>query len=82
MTYQIPNREEEMKVVFKKNKILYGQDFRFFIGIPTDVVFEVSRIGSFYKLTSKGYGKKEDYGNGSLLVKTNHWNTKKYIRVG
>ena len=58
---------------YPDNKIKYGQDFRFFQGIPANVDFKVEKSGENYILTSYGYGQlkpwdKHSYGNGSLHV--------------
>jgi hypothetical protein len=56
------------------NQYLYGQDFRFFHGVPSGVDFAVeSASEQSYKLTACGYGclerhTPECYGNGSLHV--------------
>ena len=50
------------------NKILYGQDFAFWVGVPHDVEFEVVKVwkGGMW-LRGPGYGG-EPYGNGPILV--------------
>ena len=53
------------------NKIYFGQDHNFFIGIPNGIDFEVEKPYTFYELTACGYGcmEHEDcYGCGSLVV--------------
>jgi hypothetical protein len=55
------------------NKIRYGQDFRFFMGVPSDVDFTVEFIGkdkSLARLTAPGYGGKP-YGNGAIYLYEN-----------
>lgn len=50
------------------NKILYGQDFALWVGVPHDVEFEVVRVernGMWLK--GPGYGGGP-YGNGPILV--------------
>lgn len=56
---------------FKKgNKIHFGQDFSYYMGIPHNVNFKVVRFGmDAYKLVADGYGlldKPNAYGNGAL----------------
>lgn len=56
-------------LTFKKgNKVKYGQDFRFWKGIPGGIVFEVSGSMDHLVLTAPGYGEKGNYGNGALHV--------------
>jgi hypothetical protein len=58
----------------KGNKILYGQDFGWHRGVPSDVDFEVEKIngeeGSLMWLVADGYGRMggDKYGNGSICV--------------
>ena len=52
----------------KGNKILYGQDHAYWVGVPHDVEFEVIKVwenGMWLK--GPGYGG-EPYGNGPILV--------------
>ena len=58
-----------LRLVFKKNKIPYGQDMQFWQGIPEGVEFfpekfTIARI----KLVGKGHGLVPHYGNGALYV--------------
>ena len=64
------------KIKFNKNnKIRFGQDHAFYIGIPTGIEFTVKRLRKkdpLYELTGCGYGcTKHDscYGNGRLYVR-------------
>ena len=57
----------------KGNRYRYGQDFRFFVGIPPDVDFRVSHCPGTpsFTLVTPGYGclrKRGHYGNGALQV--------------
>jgi len=55
----------------KDNRILCGQDCRYYHGIPSGVDFKVERFGHGYKLTAHGYGVhgyRGSYGNGALYV--------------
>jgi len=53
----------------KDNKISYGQDHGFYKGIPHGIHFEVRKLNNkIYKIKAKGYGSKDDYGNGPLYV--------------
>lgn len=52
----------------KGNKILYGQDFAIWCGVPHDVEFEVVKVcDSYMVLKGPGYGGKP-YGNGRIYV--------------
>jgi len=58
----------------KDNKILFDQDFALWRGIPSGVDFkidvldpgELNPLKLRFILTGKGYGEKDNYGNGSL----------------
>jgi len=56
----------------RDNKIKYGQDHRFFRGIPAGVEFRVARfLADKYCLVGCGYGCQDHancYGSGSLIV--------------
>ncbi len=57
-----------MKVKFKENRILFGQDCAYYRGIPEGVEFTVSRVNKdVLKLTACGFGGNP-YGNGALFV--------------
>jgi len=55
----------------KGNKICYGQDFRFFRGLPSGVDFTVESRdgGKWFELRAPGYGATGAYGCGSLFVR-------------
>jgi hypothetical protein len=58
-------------MIFEKgNKIVYGQDFCWYKGVPSGVDFEVDKIhGSIMFLKADGYGNiPGNYGNGSICV--------------
>jgi hypothetical protein len=56
----------------EENDIYFGRDFRYYTGIP-NIPFLVScTSGDHIELTAKGYGLREDYGSGSILVKIAH----------
>lgn len=58
-----------MKIKFKKNKIIYGQDHRIYKGIPSEIEFDIIPFtNDMVKLVSIGYGDKVEYGNGALYV--------------
>lgn len=53
---------------FKKNDIVYGQDFRSHKGIPHNVEFQASDAGDdFFTIRAPGYGGKP-YRNGAIIV--------------
>jgi hypothetical protein len=55
----------------KDNKIVYGQDFGWYKGVPSDVDFEVEGIiQNRINLVADGYGRLggNKYGNGSICV--------------
>ena len=56
----------------KGNRVKYGMDFGFYVGVPGGVDFAVTRCetgdGANYKLVAPGYGAHGDYGNGSLIT--------------
>jgi hypothetical protein len=54
-------------LVLPENDIAFGQDFRFFRGIPSGIDFEVKQMGTLVKLIAPGYGG-EPYGNGALYL--------------
>ena len=54
---------------FKKgNEILYGQDHKFFTGIPHNVEFEAIIDHNHMILTGPGFGEKGDYGSGAIYI--------------
>jgi hypothetical protein len=63
-------------VIFKENKVPYGQDFSYFRGVPKDVIFEVHAfMDDKATLTGYGYGvlntkpyDDQAYGNGHMFV--------------
>ncbi|GEM_PF-3254689 len=78
-------------MIFRKdNRILYGQDFRFFRGIPSGVDFAVEEERSgIFVLTAHGYGLRrksylqagDAYGCGSLYVSVRSLTTKQRKRL-
>ena len=52
----------------KGNKVIYGQDFGWKVGIPHDIHFQVEFTGNLMRLTGPGYGIKNNYGNGPLHI--------------
>jgi len=54
------------------NNIVYGQDFGWFVGIPSNVDFEIESVeDNRIILIADDYGrldKKDKYGNGSICV--------------
>lgn len=55
----------------KNNNIFYGQDMRFFQGIPSDINFDVEKTSFGWYLRSCGNGctaHSNCYGNGSLAI--------------
>jgi len=69
--------EAKKTLRFKEgNRIVYGQDFGWHIGVPHDVDFEVTNnFDGKITLRAKGYGLlaedgggHDDYGNGSITV--------------
>ena len=61
------------RVIFDEdNDFSWGMDFRFFRGIPSDVIFTV-RENSKESLTliAPGYGMKDNYGCGAIHVSKN-----------
>ncbi len=56
-------------ITFGENDIDYGQDFRFFRGIPAGIAFTVTNMGDRCRLYAPGYGS-QPYGNGALSVST------------
>lgn len=50
------------------NNILYGQDFRFYRGVPPGE-YELRDNGGYWKLVAPGYGMTgKGYGNGALAI--------------
>jgi hypothetical protein len=61
------------KAKFKPNNILYFQDFRYYRGLPTDVLFDVeeeSGTHSGWTLRGPGHGGTP-YGNGKIFIPAN-----------
>jgi hypothetical protein len=55
------------------NKIPYGHDFGFYLGIPSDRDWWIVKSGSgSIALVREGYGVKGHYGSGCLLVSPEH----------
>lgn len=55
------------------NNIPYWQDFSVWLGVPSDATFYIvgeapEQHKGFY-LAAKGYGAKEEYGDGSIMVR-------------
>jgi len=70
--------KKTIKVTFGDNGIAYGQDHRFFIGIPRDINFETKVVNdTLIKLTAPEYGGKP-YGNGTIYV---HMSLKELIKL-
>ena len=64
-----------MPIIFKENNIKYGQNFRFFEGIPAGIKFYVNGpMLTRVRLIADGYGfgiHKDypgNYGNGAIFV--------------
>lgn len=53
--------------VVGENKILFGQDFSWYLGIPTGR-WDVFETLGHWTLVAPGYGEMLNYGNGALLV--------------
>lgn len=73
------NRKFIGRVKFKKNNIIYGQDFSTYQGIPENVILDVHVLNE-EKLILKGYGygdlesKTGDaYGNGSMYISVKNY---------
>ena len=64
----------------KGNKIPYGQDMAFWRGVPHGVDFEIERVLSdgLIFLCAPGYGKKSNYGNGSICISLGNIRHKHY----
>ena len=59
-----------MKIKFPDdNDIVFGQDHAWWVGVPSNLTFEVDEIWKDGKvwLSAPGYGG-EPYGNGKILV--------------
>jgi len=72
------------RVYFKDNTIPYGQDFSWFKGIPSYIIFEIDeklpfQDGTTIWLKAPGYGK-DPYGNGSLAINKSDF-TKKNKKI-
>lgn len=69
----------------KDNKIVYGQDFGCYVGVPSDVDFEVKQISNNHmQLVADGYGIMggNKYGNGAIYVYLQEYKkTKKETKV-
>ena len=74
---QFPTMEDYRtmtKIQFPDNAILYDQDFSFYHGIPTNIVWGVGECGnhpkSLIKLVAPGYGihGSDVYGNGAIYA--------------
>jgi len=50
----------------KGNKIKYGQDFKYYVGIPHGIDFELHGNKEKFMLCAPGFGLHPDYGNGAL----------------
>jgi len=63
---------------FYENDIKYGQDMRFYKGIPQNVSFTVEKSGIDYLLKADGYGygNRGNYGNGALYIYSTRLNEK------
>ena len=64
-----------MKITFKKNKIMFGQDCSFYRNIPSNIIFKVEPFtNDKIILRGIGYGDTSDrnnkniYGNGAIYV--------------
>ena len=74
LSLAIPQPDEDRKTIRfpKNNKIWYGQDFRQWKGVPSNIDFEIGEIcGDSIKLVADGYGrlgKGNKYGNGAIYV--------------
>ena len=52
----------------KGNRYRYGQDFKYYKGIPHGIDFKVEN-GNIIKLTAFGHGEPGDgYGNGPIYI--------------
>lgn len=63
--------ESERYVFHPGNEISFGMDFRWFCGVPSELVFfKKGEIGSsLIELVAIGYGVAGNYGNGSIVIK-------------
>jgi hypothetical protein len=60
-----------MKIKFPKdNEIVFFQDMSFWVGVPSDIEFDIEiEKGGTAWLTGPGYGDKDNYGNGRIAVR-------------
>ena len=72
--YALKELKKKSAVRFPEgNKIVFWMDFSCWEGIPSDRTFYITgdaaeQHKSFY-LAADGYGARESYGNGSIMVK-------------
>jgi hypothetical protein len=72
--YTLAEMQQMPSVQFPKdNEIGYWMDFSYWEGIPSDRPFYITgdasaQYESCY-LAADGYGARENYGNGSIMVK-------------
>jgi len=57
-----------LRVRFKRdNSVRFGQDFRWFVGVPVGVWFDAHSQSGHWRLVAPGFGGVP-YGNGALYV--------------